>query len=538
MTMPNSQPNSRPESTSPAAQPSSRFDKPIAAPYPGLRPFEPHESAIFFGRDEHVAEMLTVLEDHRFLAVVGPSGGGKSSLVLAGLLPALRRGELLTARSPDWRFVTLRPGDDPFGNLARAAQEFLETKTSSTDASDGNDTGSFHDGDAELTELLLRGSPRGFVQTLKDAAVPPPTNVLLLVDQFEEIFRFRAPEQAGTEAAAAKRRNDAAAFVQLLLATAKQNERPVHVLLTMRSDFLGDCDIFDGLPQAINAGQYLTPRLNWRQLEQAIVGPPALPQFGGVVDASVVQRITNDIGTQRDELPVVQHALFRAWLQSGDRSLNDGKRTLTIADYHDVGGIREALSREADRALEECRVLGLERIVERVFRALVQRGANGQRVRRPVTLGQLVDETGGELDELRSVVDAFRRPDRSFLVPAISAVPHLEANTRIDISHESLIRQWDSLSHWLLNEEESESRFRRLVEAERAHRLGEGDLLAEIELNRLQGWWDAEQPRQAWMNRYEAPQVGPGAEASFARVDRYFRASRDALEKERAEERR
>lgn len=128
----------------------SPFDQPVVSPYPDLRPFQPHEAAIFFGLDEHVAEMPTVLEDRRFLALVGPNGGGKSSLVFAGLLPALRRGELLTARSPDWRFMTLRPGDAPFRNLADAIQQQQPTDVKPP----------FHDGDAELTELVLRGSPR------------------------------------------------------------------------------------------------------------------------------------------------------------------------------------------------------------------------------------------------------------------------------------------------------------------------------------------------------------------------------------------
>ena len=249
------------------------FTKPIEAPYPGLRPFQPHESAIFFGRDEHVADMLTVLENHRFLAVVGPSGGGKSSLVLAGLIPTLERGGLLTARSEDWRFVILRPGDEPYRNLADAAQRRLWPM---------DNAHAFHDGEATLTEVVLRSSPFGFVETLRDAGLPERANVLLLVDQFEELFRFRAQDSAAGQAAA-QRRDDAATFVQLLLETAKQTRRPVYVMLTMRSDFLGDCDVFEGLPQAINQSQYLTPRLNLTQLSETIVRPlqqAAVPRLG------------------------------------------------------------------------------------------------------------------------------------------------------------------------------------------------------------------------------------------------------------------
>src|SRR5207249_4323287 len=109
------------------------------------------------------------------------------------------------------------------------------------------------------------------------------------------------------------RRDDAALFVQLLLETARQTRRPVYVMLTMRTDFLGDCDIFDGLPEAINQSQYLTPRLNPTQLSEAIVRPLQQSPFHGSVAPEVVQRILNDIGTGRDELPLVQHVLFRTW---------------------------------------------------------------------------------------------------------------------------------------------------------------------------------------------------------------------------------
>ncbi|MCY2996360.1 MAG: hypothetical protein NTY19_52215 [Planctomycetota bacterium] len=542
------------------SRPISRFTQPIASPYPGLRPFQPHEAPVFFGRDEHVADMLTILEDQRFLAVVGPSGGGKSSLVLAGLLPALERGALLTARSDDWRFVTLRPGDAPYRRLAAAVHEYLPRTAEGEPAASG-----FHDGDVPLTELVLRSNPRGFVQTLHDAAVPEKTNVLLLVDQFEELFRFRTPEQSGTAGQAAERRNDAADFVQLLLATARQVQRPVYVLLTMRSDFLGECDMFDDLPQAINKGQYLAPRLNARQLEQAIVRPPELPQFAGRVQPEVVQRIVNDIGTARDELPIVQHALHRAWTAAIARAPNiaptpryPGERvrergtaanadaippplptapaapppaptprtTLTLDDYHGVGGIQDALSREADRALSECRAASLERVAEWVFRGLVQRGISGQHVRRSATIKQLADEAGATPEQVIAVVEPFRRVDRSFLTSSPPALEQLDPHTPIDISHESLIRQWKTLrDDWLPKEDVAADRYRRLVKAEGDFRRGDGDLLSKIELKRLRDWWQHEQPNPAWARRYEA--CGPDSVAgdTFGHVAGYLEQS-------------
>lgn len=466
---------------------SSSFTQPIQAPYPGLRPFQPHEWPIFFGRNEHVADMLTILENHRFLAVVGPSGGGKSSLVLAGLIPALDRGELLTAQSDDWRFVILRPGDAPYSNLADSAQRHLPNGGPQT----------FHDGDVGLTELVLRGSPFGFVEALHDAAVPEQTNVLLLVDQFEELFRFRTQESA-SGASGVARRDDAAAFVQLLLETAKQTRRSVYVMLTMRTDFLGECDVFDGLPQAINQSQYLTPRLNLTQLAEVIVRPLEQPPFRGSVAPEVVQRILNDIGTGRDELPIVQHVLFRAWQRAKDRNPGEGAQ-LTLADYDKVGGLKNALSLHADEALNDCKARGQERVVEKVFCALCTRGANGQYIRRPATIQQLADESGFSLDEVISVVESFRGDDRSFLMPPKNR--ELAPATKIDVSHESLLRQWTTLSGWVEQESRSAATFIRLRDGALRWPVQES-FLRDPALSNALTWKEQQQPSPAWAERY------------------------------------
>jgi Leucine-rich repeat (LRR) protein/energy-coupling factor transporter ATP-binding protein EcfA2 len=487
----------------------SLFTQPIQAPYPGLRSFQPHESAIFFGRNEHVADMLTVLENHRFLAVVGPSGGGKSSLVLAGLIPALHRGELITAQSDDWRFLILRPGDTPYLNLAKTAQQRLWP-------ADG--LRRFHDGDAGLTELVLRGSPFGFIETLRDAAIPEQTNVLLMVDQFEELFRFRTQE-FDPDGTVATRRNTAAAFVQLLLETAKQTRRPVYVMLTMRTDFLGDCDVFDGLPQAINQSQYLTPRLSLTQLAEAIVRPLQQAPFHGSVASEIAQRILNDLGTGRDELPIVQHVLFRAWQRKKQVNPNDVVR-LTLSDYDTVGGLKNALSLHADEALNEFKMRGQERIVQKVFCGLCTRGANGQHIRRPATIQQLADESGFSTDDVISVVEAFRRDDRCFLMPPNDR--ELTPSRKVDISHESILRQWTNLNSWVEQESRSAAMFIRLRDA--ALRWPEQEpLLRDPALSVALNWKELQQPSPAWAERY-------GGELS--RTLEYLRKSQEERQRE------
>src|SRR5688572_862520 len=218
-----------------------------SSPYPGLRPFEPEESDIFFGREEQTDELLARLQKHRFVAVVGPSGCGKSSLVCAGMIPAMKTGFICDA-GPDWRILQMRPGERPMGHLAAA---ILASRNGEPEIDAGAHL---------LADAALRRGPLGLVELARETRLCADANLLVLVDQFEELFRFREKVDP----------DDADAFVALLLATAAQKELPIYIVITMRSDFLGDCAIFHGLPEAINASQYLTPRLTREQCSEAI----------------------------------------------------------------------------------------------------------------------------------------------------------------------------------------------------------------------------------------------------------------------------
>jgi len=269
--------------------------------YPGLRPFDTNDALLFFGRDAQTDELLRRLEDTRFLAVVGLSGSGKSSLVRAGLLPALRRGHL-TAAGSQWRFCVMRPGSDPMAGLARALDETLGP----------------HDG-----RLATLQSSRLGLQDATRHGRSPDENLLLVVDQFEEIFRFQDAFQ--------QRAAEAAQFVDLLLAATRDYEPDwrIYVVITMRSDYLGECSRFQGLAEALNDSQYLAPRMTRDELREAIVGPAAL---GGVVlDEPLIERLLDATGSDPDQLPVLQHLLMRMWEKREQTSI-------TGQQYFDVGG--------------------------------------------------------------------------------------------------------------------------------------------------------------------------------------------------------
>src|SRR5436309_9566574 len=293
-------------------------------PFPGLRPFRSDEHHLFFGREEQTAALLQLLRTNRFLAVVGTSGSGKSSLVRAGLIAELHGGTMAQAGST-WEVMTLRPGGSPVENLARA---FVDAQLYDPDDA------------STLPRLLatLNRSRFGLVEAMKQSEVfEPGTNLLVVVDQFEELFRFR---QQGVDS-----QETAAAFVNLLLTASEQAECPIYVTITMRSDYLGDCSEIPGLAEAVNEGEYLIPRLLRDQKRDAIEKPIGVG--GAKISPLLVQRLLNEVGDDPDQLPDLQHATRRSWeAWSGNGGGHD--RPIEAGDFEATGGLGAALSNHAD----------------------------------------------------------------------------------------------------------------------------------------------------------------------------------------------
>ncbi|HEY5906552.1 MAG TPA: ATP-binding protein, partial [Vicinamibacteria bacterium] len=416
---------------SPADLPVAAVTTLVANPFPGLRPFEPSESHLFFGRDEQVDELLVRLQRLRFLAAVGTSGCGKSSLILAGLLPALHRGCLPSSGSR-WRIARSRPGDAPIRNLALslAAPEALGALLPPEQVND--------------LEATLRRTSLGLVQAVLAARLPPSHNLLVVVDQFEEIFSFKRlfDKTEGEEPAA---------FLKLLLAAVQQSEVPISIVLTMRSDFLGDCAQFPNLPEALNDAQYLVPRLTRDQRQECIEGPVAVG--GASITPRLVQRLLNDVGDDPDHLPVLQHALMRTWEAS--RADREHGEPVDMRHYEKVGGMAKALDRHAEEAYHE---LGPEdlAIAPKVFQCLAERGPGGRETRRPQRLAALAEVAGVAPPRVRAVVEPF-----------LSRGPFLTIRGEdlvVDISHESFIRLWKRLGDWVRDEARAARTYRRLVE--------------------------------------------------------------------------
>ena len=443
-------------------------------PFPGLRPFEPDEDHLFFGREKEIDELLRRLRSTRFLSVVGTSGSGKSSLVRSGLIPSLHSGFMVTAGS-SWRIAMFRPGEDPIRHLAEALEH----------------SGVLGASDSEFLEATLRRGSLGIVDAVRYARIPQADNLLIVVDQFEELFRFRRSRQIDNS------RDEAIAFVNLLLDAAKQSALPIYVVITMRSDFIGDCIEYPGLPDAVNNGQYLVPRMNRDQVRLAITGPVAVG--GGQIAPRLVRRLLNDLGDDQDQLPILQHALRRTW-DYWDRHHQEGE-PIDLDAYEAIGTLRDALSRHAEEAYQETNGERGRQICEGMFKALTDTFSDSRGVRRPTPVHELAEICEATDAEVIEIVEIFRRPDRSFLMPP-GTVP-LGPRSIVDLSHESLLRRWTRLVEWAEQDRQSSALYMRLSQAARWYEEGSGDLWRNPQLALGMQWRRTARPTPAWGRRHD-----------------------------------
>jgi hypothetical protein len=466
-------------------------------PFPGLRPFQEHEEHLFFGREKQVDALLDRLATTRFLTVVGTSGSGKSSLVNCGLRPALHRGMVASAGT-QWRVAQFRPGNRPITAMAVALAE----------------KGVLYDeappGPFTLTEVMestLRLSKLGLMDVVGGANLPDAMNLLVVVDQFEELFRFQETDGVRRELEA-EADDEATAFVNLLIEPRAHPSVRIYVVLTMRSDFLGECSQFYGLPEVINRGQYLVPRMTREERRRAIERPATVGQAD--IDPVLLTRLVNDVGGNPDQLSILQHALNRTWARW--RKV-DGKGPITLTHYQDIGTMAHALDQDAEEAYGELVTPAERTICEKLFKALTDKASDPRGVRRPTSVEMLCHLTGAAVDDLTKVIDVFRQPNRSFLMPPYRE--SLTAGTIIDISHESLMRVWNRLRIWADEESRSAATYRRLSETTALEAAGTASLWQARDLASALAWRDEAKPDVWWAERY-----APG-----------FRAAMDFLQK-------
>lgn len=483
------------------------FTAGIRNPFIGIRSFEPHESLLFHGRKEHTQQLLRVLAAHRLVSVIGTSGSGKSSLVKAGLLPALYRGYLRGATSR-WRTAVMRPGPAPLQRLAEALCQASPTPVAP--------------GPPEALALRLAAHSAALADEVRAGSLDREReNLLLVVDQFEEVFAPAAPGVRNGGEWAGRTAQDSAFFVALLLRAAEEFEVPLYIVLTMRSEFLGECARFPGLAEATSAAQYLVPRLSREQLEEAIRGP--LDMAGMAIEDALVQQLLNDTGNDPDQLPALQHALMRLYER---REQGQGLPLQLYRAYHDALGVGRSVNTHAEEVLHsEALRQSPDWLPERIFRSLTRQDESGRTVRRPARLNHLCEVTGAPEDQVRAVVEPYSDPAHALL----TITDARSGDPWIDITHETLIRQWDRLGTWVRDEAASADWFRRVAQSAGFRQVGHAGLWRDPDVNsamRLSERWNA-----AWARQY-LPYP------AFSAAMRFLEESREQMREEEEKARR
>lgn len=452
----------------------------VINPFPGLRPFKIEESHLFFGREGQSDEVLLKLSKNRFVGVIGPSGSGKSSFIYCGVLPILYGG-FLTDASPNWEVVVTRPGAGPIDNLAesllKSNPEYLDAEVEEQKIK------------RTIFSTLLRSSSLGLVEAVEQSRRSADVNYLILVDQFEELFRFKDSTDPNSV-------NETLAFVNLLMEAVNYPDAPIYVAITMRSDFIGDCAQFPELTRKINDSHYLIPQLTRDQKRRAIEGPVAVGS--ATITPRLVQQLLNDLGDNPDQLPILQHALMRTWSYWANYRDYE-EESLDLKHYEAIGTMSEALSMHANEAYDEL-TESQKHICEVLFKAITEKRGENFGIRRPTRLNEIAAIADCSEEEVAEVIEKFREPGRSLLTPA-HGTP-LSSKSMVDISHESLMRIWVRLKNWVDDEADAVQMYSRLAEAAAMYQVGKAGLWRPPDLQLALNWLAKHKPTLVWGQRY------------------------------------
>jgi WD40 repeat protein len=407
----------------------------IRCPYRGLRAFEEEDAEFFFGREALVAQLVERLaalippagsspgRGGRFLAILGASGSGKSSLVWAGLLPALRAGGV--PGSAKWAVMAMTPGERPLESLAAGLVPILAGEEDQLAATR-----------RLLDNLAADGRALHLAARLAWPQAPPEKRLLLVIDQFEEIFTLCHDEEARGR------------FIENLLYAAAVGGGRVIVLLTMRADFYHRCAAYRDLAGYLAAQQVLVGPLSEAELRRAVERPAQ--QVGLRPEPGLTEAILADVAQEPGALPLLQHALLELWERRQGR-------LLTLRAYQASGGVKGAIAQRAESIYAGFSPQE-QALVRRVMLRLTQPGEGTEDTRRRAALAELVP-AGGEAAAIARVVQALT--DARLLTTGRDE----RGDEVVDVAHEALIRGWPRLRAWVDEDRAGLRTHRRLTEA-------------------------------------------------------------------------
>lgn len=469
-------------------------------PYKGLQSFDEADADQFFGRELLTAQVINRLHNGRFLAVIGASGSGKSSLVRAGVVPALRTGNALAdgsqppVNSSQWTIRTMTPSAHPLDALAAALTQDSESVTAVIDM-----------------QSALSQNKRTLTLAAQQLLAKTNTpHLLLVIDQFEEIFTL------------CRQAEERQAFVDnLVTAVSPDDNNPLTILITLRADFYAQCAQDDSLRRLVSQQQEYIGAMSREELARAIVQPAALGDWR--IQEGLVEQMLDDVGDEPGALPLLSHALLETWARRRGR-------TMTLSGYREAGGVRGAIAQTAEAIFQQRLTPAQQPIARMIFVRLTELGesvdAETPDTRRRATFSELITRTtdADMLNAVLAILTQSRLVTTDLLPPDETKV--------VEVSHEALIREWPTLRHWLDEDRENLIRQRQLTD-DVADWLkldrDPGALYRGIRLQQMQTWAAAfTEPLSSEEQEFlEASQAAAQAEAEKeARLARAQRTQR------------
>ena len=538
------------------------FEAEQICPYTGLRSFTEEESLYFKGREDDIDQATVQLQRNKFLMLTGASGDGKSSLIYAGIIPNARSG-FLKSKYTHWCVADFRPERTPFQNLCKSIARQLDIANVNTVQAELN-----HGFSAIID--LYKNSKRYIDQnsiawkstndTGKAALKREAANLIILVDQFEEFFTNPENYHKGVPS------GDANLVLNLLLETARialEEDLPIYIVFTMRSDYIGQCAAFRGLPEYIGFSQFFVPRLNRTQLQQVIEEPAVLS--GNRITRRLTERLIHDLTEGVDQLPILQHALNQVW-----HAADNGNEEMDLIHYAMVGGmpVNELPDEHVDRFnkwfenlppdIKACyHEPNLQNVLDTHTNKLFEQAAEyykqktgrtisdedakaivknaficltkidqSRAVRNRMTLKEITNILGRSefgINDVGVLLNIFREPGNTFIRPFIlddQESQTLRENDVLDITHESLIRNWEYLERWAKEEFDNytisldfEQQLNRWVDSGKS----KGFLMPIGPLTYFENWFKTAKPNAYWIARYLPEEIEQDKKLSKAK---------------------
>lgn len=480
---------------------------PTAEHLPGLIPFKTNQQSVFFGRQRQVDDLLSIIQSSRLIGLVGQAGSGKTSLIRAGLIPALESGfDGMVGKK--WAIAYCRTGVTPIENLAAALAEENVLVASGK-------------GSLELQQEIVREMRRdhsGLLRAVAQKETLHQKNLLIILDQFEDIFQFED---------LSKERNeqwdlDISLLFNNLARAVASNKSPIYVLIGLRSSFLPKMYNFRSIQDYLNAGLYALPLLRQDDLKQII--QTGLKQNGLLINNEAFSFLEKGYNQNAHNLPFVQLSIqklvqkrlaaYKQYIK--DNENNDGpllgfpEESVEIKHVANDGDITMGVAHALEKFYEE-QIAHDKVLMQQLFKMITRPGAIPD-IRQPRTFKEILDVTEVPRADVKNFLIKLHKEIPTvieFVQPYIHNTDYfhedsLRDDTIINISNAYTVHPWNRLRDWILEERESRETYLRLTERALLFEQGKAGYLVPPDLDVILQWHSKEQPKKVWADQFNS----------------------------------